>query len=146
MSTDGIFQTIKIPFEIRATAEVGRITVTTFGKDGSIQALSSVRVLLLSSGANEINPAGNPSEPVGVVEPAVGETVSGGVMNVKALIHEDESGGYWAEVPVLPGCATQAETMEELLANLREAIEGCLSADVESPLLDRKDIVMEIAL
>jgi len=67
-------------------------------------------------------------------------------MNVKAIIHEDEDGGYWAEVPVLPGCATQGETMEELLANLREAIAGYLSIDVEAPLPTDKDRVMEIAL
>ncbi len=52
-------------------------------------------------------------------------------MNVKAIIHEDEAGGYWAEVPALPRCATQGETMEELLANPREAIEGCVSVDIE---------------
>ena len=67
-------------------------------------------------------------------------------MNVKAIIHEDEDGGYWAEVPVLPGCATQGDTIEELLANLREAIAGYLSIDVEAPLPTDKDRVMEIAL
>ena len=36
-------------------------------------------------------------------------------------------GGYWAEVPAIPGCATQGETFEELLSNLYEAVEGCLS-------------------
>ena len=54
-------------------------------------------------------------------------------MKIKAIIHEEESGGYWAEVPAIPGCATQGETMDELLANLREAIEGCLSVDIETP-------------
>jgi len=47
-------------------------------------------------------------------------------MKLKVLIHDAEEGGYWAEVPAIPGCATQGETIEELLANLREAIEGCL--------------------
>lgn len=47
-------------------------------------------------------------------------------MKVKVVVHEAEEGGYWAEVPAIPGCATQGETKEELLANLREAIEGCL--------------------
>jgi predicted RNase H-like HicB family nuclease len=51
-------------------------------------------------------------------------------MNLKAIIHEAEEGGYWAEVPSLPGCVTQGETMEELNANLREAIEGWLAAGV----------------
>ena len=53
-------------------------------------------------------------------------------MNVKIVIHEAEEGGYWAEVPAIPGCATQGETLDELEANLREAIEGCLSLDVET--------------
>ena len=45
-------------------------------------------------------------------------------MKVKVLIHEAEEGGYWAEVPSIPGCATQGDTYEELEANLREAIQG----------------------
>ncbi|MCD6328234.1 type II toxin-antitoxin system HicB family antitoxin [bacterium] len=48
-------------------------------------------------------------------------------MKIKVIVHDAEEGGYWAEVPAIPGCATQGETMEELTANLREAIEGCLS-------------------
>ena len=85
-STKGIFLTAKLTFEIRAAAEVGRITVTTFDKEGRIQAIGSTRVLLLSTGVNEINPAGNLSEPVGVVEPVVQESVSGGVVNVSGDI------------------------------------------------------------
>jgi hypothetical protein len=49
-------------------------------------------------------------------------------MKFKAVIHEADDGGYWAEVPEIPGCATQGETLDELMANLREAIEGCLSS------------------
>ena len=67
-------------------------------------------------------------------------------MRVKAIIHEEADGGYWARVPALPGCATQGDTMEELLANLREAIEGCLSVDIETPLQTGKDRVMDIVL
>jgi predicted RNase H-like HicB family nuclease len=67
-------------------------------------------------------------------------------MNVKAVIHEEEGGGYWAEVPALPGCATQGDTMDELLANLREAIEGYLSVEIEMPLRPDRDRVMDIAL
>lgn len=82
-SNRGILQTAKITFEISGAAEVGRVTVSTFDKEGRIQSLNSVRVLLLSSGVNEITPAGNPSEPVGVVEPVVEEPVSGGVLTVR---------------------------------------------------------------
>ena len=52
-------------------------------------------------------------------------------MKLKAVIHEADEGGYWAEVPAIPGCATQGESMEELLRNLHEAIEGCLAVDVQ---------------
>lgn len=48
-------------------------------------------------------------------------------MFIKAIIHDAEEGGYWAEVPALPGCITQGETIEELRTNLLEAIKGCLS-------------------
>jgi predicted RNase H-like HicB family nuclease len=47
-------------------------------------------------------------------------------MNVKVIVHEAEEGGYWAEVPALPGCVSQGETMDELLANVREAIQAWL--------------------
>jgi hypothetical protein len=82
-SGKGVPQQIKVPFEIRAAAEVARVTVSTLDKAGRIQSLNSVHVLLLSSGSNEINPPGNPSEPVGVVSPLLDEPVSGGVLNVK---------------------------------------------------------------
>jgi len=51
-------------------------------------------------------------------------------MKIKAIVHEAEEGGFGAEVPAIPGCATQSETTDELLANLREVIQGCLSVDV----------------
>jgi hypothetical protein len=44
-------------------------------------------------------------------------------MKVKAILHQAEEGGFWAEVPALPGCVTQGETEEEVTSNLREAIE-----------------------
>ena len=48
-------------------------------------------------------------------------------MILKVIVHEAEEGGFWAEVPSIPGCMTQGETLEELLGNLFEAVEGCLS-------------------
>jgi predicted RNase H-like HicB family nuclease len=50
-------------------------------------------------------------------------------MKIKIVVHEAEEAGFWAEVPAIPGCATQGDSMDELMQNLREAIEGCLSAD-----------------
>lgn len=67
-------------------------------------------------------------------------------MRIRVIVHKAEEGGFWAEVPSIPGCATQGETMEEIEANVREAIEGCLSADVEEPLLQLDDQVIELAL
>jgi predicted RNase H-like HicB family nuclease len=55
-------------------------------------------------------------------------------MKVKVVVHEEGEGGYWAEVPAIPGCATQGETFEELLQNLYEAVEGCLSVDLRSSI------------
>lgn len=52
-------------------------------------------------------------------------------MKIKVVMHEAGDGGFWAEVPAIPGCSTQGETMDELMKNLHEAIEGCLSVDVE---------------
>ena len=53
---------------------------------------------------------------------------------------------YWAEVPAIPGCATQGETFEELLENLYEAVEGCLSVEVEPEPTSDKGRVIEIAV
>lgn len=68
-------------------------------------------------------------------------------MKIKIVVHKADEGGFWAEVPAIPGCATQGETMPELLANLREAIEGCLSVDVQPPRDgDATQQVLEIAV
>ena len=67
-------------------------------------------------------------------------------MKLKIVIHDAEEGGYWAEVPSIPGCATQGETFEELLENIYEAVEGCLSVNVTAIEITEKDRVMEIAV
>ncbi|MCX6623290.1 MAG: type II toxin-antitoxin system HicB family antitoxin [Acidobacteria bacterium] len=67
-------------------------------------------------------------------------------MKIRAIVHRAEEGGFWAEVPSIPGCATQGETMDELCSNLREAIEGCLSVPVEAPPAHADDQVIELAL
>lgn len=83
-STEGVLQTVKIPFEIRAAAELGRISISTEDEFGRVQSLNSVRVVLLSSGVNEITTPGNPSEPVGVFNPGLKDSASGGVLSVRA--------------------------------------------------------------
>ncbi|AMM42030.1 Uncharacterized protein family UPF0150 domain protein [Candidatus Desulfofervidus auxilii] len=67
-------------------------------------------------------------------------------MKLKVIIHEAEEGGYWAEVPSIPGCATQGETFDELLRNIYEAVEGCLSIDMKDITITEKDKVLEIAV
>ena len=67
-------------------------------------------------------------------------------MNIKAIVHEAEEGGYWAEVPAIPGCATQGDTLDELWINLREAIEGCLSVDIAPVTTSENQRIFEIAV
>jgi predicted RNase H-like HicB family nuclease len=67
-------------------------------------------------------------------------------MKIKVVIHEADEGGYWAEVPALPGCATQGESFEELLQNLYEAIEAWLSVEPDDLPGDGKTRVMDIAV
>lgn len=67
-------------------------------------------------------------------------------MTLKAIIHNAEEGGFWAEVPALPGCLTQAETLDELKANLREAIQLWLSVDDEVTATNASDSVLELTV
>lgn len=52
-------------------------------------------------------------------------------MKLKVVIHKAEEGGFWAEVPAIAGCMTQGDSFEELLSNIYEAVEGCLSIKEE---------------
>jgi predicted RNase H-like HicB family nuclease len=72
--------------------------------------------------------------------------MTGDLMKLKVIVHEAEEGGYWAEVPSIPGCATQGETFDELLRNIYEAVEGCLSIDLDDVEITEKDKVLEIAV
>jgi len=67
-------------------------------------------------------------------------------MKLKVIVHEAEEGGYWAEVPAIPGCVTEGETFEELLENLYEAVEGCLSVDLSDVKIGGSDRLFEIAV
>ena len=67
-------------------------------------------------------------------------------MKIKVVVHEAEEGGFWAEVPAIPGCATQGDTMDELMRNLHEAIEGCLAVDIAAPKPGDKQHILEIAV
>ena len=72
---------------------------------------------------------------------------------IKSIINEIKSnytyrrkGGLWAEVPALPGCVTQGETMDELIANIHEAVEGCLMVEIEPDSIGVNDRVLELAV
>src|SRR5450756_110529 len=80
----------------------------------------------------------------GVGRPGVGAKEI--AMRLKVVVHEADEGGFWAEVPAISGCATEGETFEELLTNLYEAIEGCLSVDVVHVKTGAHDRVMDIAI
>jgi predicted RNase H-like HicB family nuclease len=64
-------------------------------------------------------------------------------MTLKAIIHKAEEGGFWAEVPSLPGCVTQGDDLDQLRENLREAIELWLEAGEPS---DAGQQILEVAV
>ncbi len=57
--------------------------------------------------------------------------------DLTAYVHTAEEGGYWAEVPALPGCLTQGETLDEVVENLNDAIEGWLSVQTQKSLREK---------
>lgn len=61
------------------------------------------------------------------------------------MVHEAEEGGYWAEVPALPGCFTQGDTLKELQLNLKEAIKGWLLTG-EEEIEDSEGQILELAV
>jgi predicted RNase H-like HicB family nuclease len=63
-------------------------------------------------------------------------------MKLRIVIHEADEGGYWAEVPALPGCYSQGETLAELRKNIREAIACHL--DVPLPKSSSKKMRIQV--
>jgi len=69
-------------------------------------------------------------------------------MKLKVIVHKAEEGGYWAEVPAIRGCVSQGETMDDLLVNVKEAVEGCLAVmeeDAAGEVADDVEVV-EVAV
>lgn len=60
-------------------------------------------------------------------------------MEYTIVIHPAEEGGYWTEVPLLPGCYSQGETIEEVFRNIKEAID----THVEALRGDGRDVLQE---
>jgi predicted RNase H-like HicB family nuclease len=67
-------------------------------------------------------------------------------VTLKVLIHAAEEGGFWADVPALPGCVSQGETIDEVRSKIREAIEGWLMVENSGVTADAADQVIEVAV
>ena len=67
-------------------------------------------------------------------------------MIIRAVVHKAEEGGFWAEVPALPGCVSQGESLEELRANLREAVEAWLEAGEAEGREGDEDQILKLAM
>ena len=67
-------------------------------------------------------------------------------MNLKAIIHTADEGGYWAEVPALPGCVTQGESISEVEENIRDAVDIWLDVSQDIILKSKTDKILELAL
>ena len=66
-------------------------------------------------------------------------------MKLKVIVHKAEEGGFWAEVPAIPGCVSQGDSMDELRKNVLEAIEGCLSVEFDGDPDDVSEVI-EVAV
>ena len=63
------------------------------------------------------------------------------------VIHADVEGGYWAEVPALPGCYSQGDSMDEVMANVRESISGVLEVMKERGTLPEANVqILDVAV
>lgn len=70
------------------------------------------------------------------------------VLNYTVKIHTAEEGGFWAEVPALPGCLTQGETLDEVIAMAKDAISGYLASLMKHgqkiPVEEKHDLIGEV--
>ncbi len=67
-------------------------------------------------------------------------------MKLRVLVHPAEEGGFWAEIPALPGCVSEGDTFEEMLTNIREAAEGWLTVATEKTVVGHQVQIAEIEL
>ncbi len=67
-------------------------------------------------------------------------------MKFKVIVHTAEEGGYWAEIPALPGCITEGDTWEELTNNLQDAIQGWLEVANNVDTLESEDKIIDITV
>jgi predicted RNase H-like HicB family nuclease len=65
-------------------------------------------------------------------------------MRIRVILEPSDEGGYTAYVPSLPGCISEGETIEESLANIKEAIELYLAPVEDDWVVDENAAVQEI--
>lgn len=67
-------------------------------------------------------------------------------MNFKVIIHNAEEGGFWAEVPALKGCISEGDSYEEVINNIKEAIDGWLESQNKITLIDNNSKIVEVSI
>jgi predicted RNase H-like HicB family nuclease len=85
--------------------------------------------------------------PIGSTFPSRREVLRAEAMRLPVTLERDETGMIVAECPAIPGCVSQGETEEEALANIREAIVGCLEVRAEQGLpLTVRTVEVDVAV
>jgi predicted RNase H-like HicB family nuclease len=70
-------------------------------------------------------------------------------MEYTVLVYKDEDGGFWGEVPALPGCFSQGETVEETMENMKEAIEAHITAlkeDLQEIQINKEFVIGNVSV
>jgi len=69
-------------------------------------------------------------------------------MEYTVIVHEAEEGGYWTEVPALPGAGSQGETLDEAIANTKESIEAVIEVMRENgeEIPKPRDLVVKVTV
>ena len=87
------------------------------------------------------------STPIGSTSPSPREVLRAEAMRLPVTLERDETGVIVAECPAIPGCVSQGHTEEEALANIREAIVGCLEVRAEQGLpLTVRTVEVDVAV
>jgi hypothetical protein len=98
----GVYRVFKIPFEIRAAAEKGLLQISSRDKEGRMQVLNSLPLVLMSTGMTETTPAGNfIYERAVIYTPQDGDGISGGEVGVKGRFWPFNTQPYFLEL-ILP--------------------------------------------
>ena len=136
----GVYDALKIPFEIRAAAEVGLLQVITTDEEGRLQAVNTLQVILMSSGVDEITPAGNLIyERAVIYKPALREDmVYGGVLNVEGRMwpYDEPDHAFFIEF-ILPDGKTQGTRVITIAGMEPQEFSTTLPYKVDKPTLAR---------